>query len=83
MEAGLVNKVVVADEDLETETLALANTVADKLPAAIALGKQAFYQQLEQPSVAAAYEYTSAVMVKNMLLAATADKISNFLQKKF
>lgn len=41
-EIGLVNRVVPADE-LETQTMALASEIADRSPAAIALGLRAFY----------------------------------------
>lgn len=79
-EIGLVNR-VVAPEALEDETLALARTVADKLGAAVRIGKRAFYDQA-QLSLADAYGHTAAVMVENMLLRDTDEGISAFLEKR-
>jgi enoyl-CoA hydratase/carnithine racemase len=77
---GLVNK-VVPPEALAQETAALAGMVADKLGAAVRVGKQAFYAQIEMP-VAQAYDYTGDVMVQNMLYRDTAEGISAFLEKR-
>jgi enoyl-CoA hydratase/carnithine racemase len=77
---GLVNK-VVPPEVLAQETAALAGMVADKLGAAVRVGKQAFYAQIEMP-VAQAYDYTGDVMVQNMLYRDTAEGISAFLEKR-
>ena len=46
LEWGLVNKVVAA-EDLDGETLALARTIAAKPPATTAAGKRTFYLQMD------------------------------------
>ena len=77
---GLVNK-VVPPEALAQETAALAGMVADKLGAAVKIGKQAFYTQIEMP-MAQAYDYTGDVMVQNMLYRDTAEGISAFLEKR-
>ncbi len=77
---GLINK-SVPDADLEAETRALAQTIASKLPTAVKIGKQAFYEQA-QMTLAQAYEYTGAVMVKNMVDAQTSEGISAFLEKR-
>ena len=45
------------------------------------VGKRAFYQQLEQ-DLAGAYEYTAAVMVKNLLAADAGEGIDAFLEKR-
>ncbi|CAN0522491.1 unnamed protein product, partial [Laminaria digitata] len=45
-EIGLINK-AVPEDDLDTETEALARKLANKSAHALALGKTAFYQQLE------------------------------------
>jgi len=45
---GLVNRVVAPDA-LDAEVDGLARLIASKSPAAIASGKQVFYQQLEMP----------------------------------
>jgi len=77
---GLVNK-VVPPEDLEQEAAALAAMVAEKLGAAVKIGKQAFYAQIGM-SAAEAYDYTGDVMVQNMLYRDTAEGISAFLEKR-
>ena len=77
---GLVNRVVPADQ-LEAQTLALAETVAAKLGAAVRIGKRAFYDQIEMP-VAAAYDHAGSVMVENMLYRETEEGIAAFLDKR-
>lgn len=77
---GLVNRVVPKDQ-LETATTALAETVANKLGAAVKIGKTAFYQQLEM-GLDDAYAHTGAVMVENMLFRDTEEGISAFLEKR-
>ncbi len=77
---GLVNR-VVPPEALAQETAALAGMVADKLGAAVKIGKQAFYHQIGLP-IDQAYDYTGDVMVQNMLYRDTAEGISAFLEKR-
>ncbi len=77
---GLINRVVPHD-DLETETADLANTLADKLGAAVKIGKQAFYEQIEMP-IADAYAFTGAMMVENMLYRDTEEGIAAFIEKR-
>lgn len=77
---GLVNR-VVPSETLETETQALAAAIAGKLGAAVRIGKQAFYDQIQMP-VAEAYDYAGRVMVENMLWRDTAEGIQAFLEKR-
>lgn len=77
---GLINK-VVADDQLDATTHELAETVASKLGAAVKIGKQAFYQQL-QMTTAEAYDYSGDVMVQNMLYRDTAEGIAAFLEKR-
>ncbi|MFP4449599.1 MAG: enoyl-CoA hydratase [Rhodosalinus sp.] len=79
-EIGLVNR-VVPPEALADETRALADTVASKLGTAVKIGKQAFYKQGEMP-LDAAYDYTGAAMVENMLDRDTAEGISAFIEKR-
>jgi enoyl-CoA hydratase/carnithine racemase len=80
VELGLVNRAVPAAE-LEAATEELATTIAGKLSAAVRIGKEAFYRQIEMP-VAAAYEYTGQVMVENMMLRDTEEGISAFIEKR-
>lgn len=77
---GLINR-AVEPYVLEQETRKLAETVASKLGAAVKVGKEAFYKQLEM-DVDAAYSYTGDVMAQNMLYRDTAEGISAFLEKR-
>lgn len=79
-ELGLINHVVDLSE-LENKTIELATKVADKLGAAVKIGKQAFYKQIEMP-IDQAYDYTGEVMVENMLNAQTEKGIQSFLKKE-
>lgn len=79
-QVGLVNR-VVPPETLETETRALASTLAAKLTAAVRVGKRAFYDQIGLP-LKEAYDHTGAVMVENMLWRDTEEGISAFLEKR-
>jgi enoyl-CoA hydratase/carnithine racemase len=77
---GLVNKVVPA-EDLADATHEMAQLVASKLGAAVKIGKQAFYEQV-QMGLDDAYAYTGQVMVENMLYRDTEEGIAAFLEKR-
>ena len=63
------------------EAITLAGRIATKSRAAIQLGKQAFYRQLEMP-LADAYRFTSEVMVTNMLEADAKEGIGAFIDKR-
>lgn len=77
---GLINRSVHADR-LEDEVMEMAQTVADKLGSAVRIGKRAFYDQI-QMNLNQAYDYTSAVMVENMLDDDTAEGIDAFIEKR-
>ncbi len=77
---GLINR-SVAPEQLETEARQLAETIAKKLAAAVKIGKQAYYHQLEMP-IERAYAYTGDVMVQNMMVRDTEEGIAAFLEKR-
>jgi enoyl-CoA hydratase/carnithine racemase len=79
-ELGLINRSVSADA-LDTATRELAKTVASKLPSAVKIGKEAFYNQA-QMTTADAYAYTGEVMVQNMLDRDTDEGINAFLDKR-
>lgn len=79
-EMGLVNRVVPSAE-LGAAVAALAGKVVEKSGVAVAIGKPAFYQQLEMPLLEA-YRYTAAVMVRNMLEADAREGIDAFLGKR-
>ncbi len=77
---GVVNRLASPDQ-LEAETLKLAQTIASKDPAAIRLGKRAFQAQLGQ-SLPQAYAVAGAIMLENVLLPATADGIQRFIDRR-
>ena len=79
-ELGLVNRVVPADT-LAEETLALAQIIAAKLPAAVRMGKRAFRAQMGL-SAQDAYEISGETMCENALLPDTAEGIQAFLDKR-
>jgi enoyl-CoA hydratase/carnithine racemase len=77
---GLVNRVVAPGHERD-EALKLAKVIAAKSPVALKLGKEAFYRQLPM-SLAEAYEYTSAVMVENLLAPDAEEGINAFINKR-
>ncbi len=77
---GLVNRVVAAGSAREA-AVALARRIAEKSPATVAIGKKAFYRQLEMP-LAEAYDYAAEVMVENMMQADADEGISAFIEKR-
>ena len=77
---GLVNDVVPADE-LDAAVAALAERVAEASPRTLAIGKQAFYEQVERDE-AGAYELTKGVMAANAQIADAQEGICAFLDKR-
>jgi len=77
---GLVNRVVPAGE-LDAAVDALAQPIARKSGAAVAMGKRAFYAQVEQ-GMASAYEIAGRTMACNMLDPDAAEGIDAFLGKR-
>jgi enoyl-CoA hydratase/carnithine racemase len=77
---GLVNRVVAADA-LDGEVERLATQIAAKSPLTLKIGKEAFYRQAELP-LAAAYDYASEVMTRNMLARDAEEGIDAFLAKR-
>jgi enoyl-CoA hydratase/carnithine racemase len=77
---GLVNRLVEPGTARE-EALALARRIAAKSPAAVKLGKEAFYRQIEM-SIADAYAHATEVMVENMMAGDAAEGISAFVEKR-
>ena len=73
---GLVTR-LAAPDDLAQATLALAQTLSQKLPLALAMGKRAAAQPL-----AAAYEKATLAMLENLLTPETAEGIAAFLEKR-
>jgi enoyl-CoA hydratase/carnithine racemase len=77
---GLVNRVVPPERVLD-EAIAMARIIATKSPLTVAIGKEAFYRQIEQP-LGEAYAYAAAVMVENMMARDAAEGIGAFLEKR-
>ena len=77
---GLINRSCDA-ELLTDEVNAVASKIASKSSLTLAVGKQAFYQQSEM-KLSDAYQYTSKVMVDNMLKRDAEEGISAFLTKR-
>ena len=79
-EIGLINN-YFQTEELTTETMVLANKIASKSSSTVCVGKGAFYTQSEL-DLYAAYDYTSQVMVKNILQEDAKEGIDAFLEKR-
>lgn len=80
VDIGLVNRAVPA-RDLRETTTSLANKIASKSSLTLATGKRAFYKQREM-NLSQAYEYTSKVMVENMLNDDAEEGIGAFIEKR-
>ena len=77
---GLINRAVTPDE-LDNAVDELAATICSKSPVALEIGKVAFYKQLEC-GLTEAYEYTGAVMVRNMMTRDAGEGIDAFIEKR-
>ena len=77
---GLINDAVPA-ESLDAAVAELADGIASKSPFTVGLGKQAFYRQLGM-DLASAYDYTSEVVVRNMLAEDAKEGIAAFTEKR-
>jgi len=79
-ELGLVTQ-ITSPGNLHNKALALATTLTQKLPSALALGKRAFAAHSAH-DLATAYATASAIMVENLLLPDTDEGITAFLAKR-
>jgi enoyl-CoA hydratase/carnithine racemase len=77
---GLVNRVVPADQ-LASATLALARQIITASRYTLAIGKRAFYAQLELDR-SAAYQVAEPIMVSNTLAQDGQEGIQAFLEKR-
>lgn len=77
---GLINRAVPEDQ-LDKEVDDLAAKIASKSSKTLAIGKQAFYDQVEMP-LADAYAYAAEVMVHNMLTQDAEEGIGAFIEKR-
>ena len=78
--SGLVNRVVAADQVLG-EAIGMARILAAKSPAALAIGKRAFYAQAELP-LAEAYRVGTEALIENMMHADAIEGIGAFIEKR-
>ncbi len=79
-EMGLVNR-VVPRETLEAASMEMARVIADKSPAAVKVGKRAFYEQAEMP-LEEAYAFAGRVMAENMMARDAEAGIGAFTRKE-
>jgi enoyl-CoA hydratase/carnithine racemase len=77
---GLVNRVVAQGRALE-EAQALARTIAQQSASTLAIGKRAFYDQIEQP-LDEAYAVASVAMIDNLAEPDCVEGMSAFLEKR-
>jgi enoyl-CoA hydratase/carnithine racemase len=78
--AGLINRVVPAGE-LAAQTRALAEKIATSSPYVVALGKDAFYRQIDLPQ-SQAYDFAEETMSINAKAADAREGIAAFLEKR-
>jgi enoyl-CoA hydratase/carnithine racemase len=81
MAAGLLSAVVPDEAALDARVGEMASLIASKSPLTLAIGKEAFYRQLDMP-LADAYAYASDVMTTNMLARDAEEGIDAFLEKR-
>ncbi|MDX2289075.1 MAG: enoyl-CoA hydratase [Hyphomicrobiaceae bacterium] len=79
-EYGLVNRALAETEPLAA-ALEMASVIASKSPATVAIGKEAFYRQLEM-GLSDAYDYAAHVMVENMMHRDAVEGIGAFIEKR-
>jgi enoyl-CoA hydratase/carnithine racemase len=77
---GLVNRVVAEGRALE-EAGALAKTIAQQSAPTLAIGKRAFYSQIERP-LDEAYAVASLAMIDNLAEPDSVEGIGAFLEKR-
>ena len=77
---GLVNKVVPADQ-LEEETMALANKLTEKSPLALQMGKQSFYSMSDM-EFGKALEYSNETFAALCVTEDAQEGVDAFLKKR-
>jgi enoyl-CoA hydratase/carnithine racemase len=80
LQAGLVSRVVPLSE-LDSTVRAVAGRIASSSPFVVAIGKRAFYRQLQMPQPLA-YDYAQDVMSMNAAAADAQEGFSAFLEKR-
>jgi enoyl-CoA hydratase/carnithine racemase len=79
-EWGLVNRAVPAG-DLKSETRKLACRIAEASDLTVAIGKQAFYNQIDLDQ-SKAYGYAKEIMTMNLMASDAQEGITAFLEKR-
>ena len=79
-EMGLLNRVVPLAE-VEVTAMELARVIAEKSPAAVKIGKRAFYEQAELP-LEEAYAFAGRTMAENMMARDAEAGIGAFIRKE-
>jgi enoyl-CoA hydratase/carnithine racemase len=77
---GLVSE-IAPREFLAERTRILAQRIAEKPAAVLALGKRAFYRQIEMP-LSDAYDFATQAMIDNLQQPAAKEGINAFLEKR-
>ena len=77
---GLINS-AVSEENLNNEVEKLANIIKKKSSRILAIGKNAFYKQIEKP-ITESYEFANVIMTENMLEGDCIEGISAFVAKR-
>jgi enoyl-CoA hydratase/carnithine racemase len=77
---GLVNR-VVPEGELESATMELARTIAEASPLTVAIGKRAFYAQIDKEE-AAAYAIAAPTITMNLMTEDAQEGIKAFLEKR-
>ncbi len=80
LDFGLISRIAPADR-LEHQTMTLARQIASASAHTLALGKAAFYRQIEMPR-SDAYRFAGKVMMENLLSPDAHEGISAFLEKR-
>ncbi len=77
---GLINS-EVSEENLNNEVEKLANILKKKSSRILAIGKIAFYKQIEKP-ITESYKFANMIMTENMLEEDCVEGISAFVEKR-
>ncbi len=80
LQNGLLNR-VVDESELEKATLEMADSICEASPLTLAIGKKAFYDQIDM-GLHDAYQYANNVITLNLMAEDAQNGISCFLQKK-
>ena len=80
LEFGLINR-VVPPEELEKSVMDLARQISSSSSQTLAMGKPAFYRQLDMDRPAA-YDFAQQVMVENLMAEDAHEGITAFLEKR-